>query len=83
VPEEKLYRPLGLFAERIYFINESTISVENFVNAFHLCKDIDLKDITFVALSLEFNAPLWTRDTILKEHLISKGFTNFFDEGIL
>jgi predicted nucleic acid-binding protein len=83
VSEEHLYRSLGLFSEKIYFINESTISVQNFIDAFHLCKDVDVKDITFIALSLEFNAPLWTRDTILKQHLVSKGFTNFFDESIL
>jgi predicted nucleic acid-binding protein len=83
VSEEHLYRSLGLFSEKIHFINESTISVQNFIEAFHLCKDVDEKDISFIALSLEFNAPFWTRDTILKEHLISKGFTNFFDESIL
>ncbi|TAF95277.1 MAG: hypothetical protein EAZ46_08150 [Runella sp.] len=37
----------------------------------------------FVALSLEFNAPLWTRDDKLKAHLRSRGFYNFFDEQIL
>jgi predicted nucleic acid-binding protein len=69
--------------EKLHFVNETTISIKNFIDAYHLCKDIDGKDTPFVALSLESNAPLWTRDVLLKEHLISKGFTNFFDEGIL
>ena len=77
---------LSLFekvVEKLCFINEFTISVKNFIDAYHLCKDVDDKDIPFVALSLELNAPLWTRDGILKTHLISKGFTNFFDESTL
>lgn len=69
--------------EKLYFINESIISVKNFIDAYYLCKDVDDKDTPFVALSLELSVPLWTRDTILKEHLISKGFTNFFDESLL
>ena len=69
--------------EKLYFINESTISVKNFIDAYYLCKDVDDKDTPFVALSLELNVPFWTRDVILKTHLISKGFTNFFDESIL
>ena len=83
MPLEGLYKALGLFCEKISFINESTISVKNFIDAYHLCKDVDDKDIPFVALSLELDAPLWTRDGILKTHLISKGFTNFFDESSL
>jgi predicted nucleic acid-binding protein len=69
--------------ERLCFVNETTISVKNFVDAYYLCRDVDDKDTPFIALSLELNAPLWTRDTILKEHLISKDFTNFFDENLL
>lgn len=69
--------------EKLYFINESTISVKNFIDAYYLCKDVDDKDTPFVALSLELNVPFWTRDVILKTHLISKGFTIFFDESIL
>ena len=69
--------------EKLYFINESTISIENFIDAYYLCKDVDDKDTPFIALSLELSVPLWTRDVILKNHLISKGFTNFFDENTL
>jgi predicted nucleic acid-binding protein len=69
--------------EKLCFINESTISIKNFIDAYYLCKGVDDKDTPFVALSLELNVPLWTRDVILKNHLISKGFTNFFDESIL
>ena len=80
---EATYSLFEKVVEKLFFINESTISVKNFIDAYHLCKDVDDKDTPFVALSLELNAPLWTRDGILKTHLISKGFTNFFDESTL
>ena len=81
--EEEQLQFLNNVIQKIQFQQEEIISLHNFFEAYHLCKDIDKKDIPFVALSLELDAPLWTRDTILKEHLISKGFTNFFDESIL
>ena len=81
--EEEQLQFLNNVIQRIQFQQEEIISLHNFFEAYHLCKDIDKKDIPFVALSLELDAPLWTRDNILKEHLISKGFTNFFDENLL
>ena len=81
--EEEQLQFLNNVIQKIQFQQEEIISLHNFFEAYHLCKDIDKKDIPFVALSLELDAPLWTRDTILKEHLISKGFTIFFDESIL
>ena len=81
--EEEQLQFLNNVIQKIQFQQEEIISIHNFFEAYHLCKDIDKKDIPFVALSLELDAPLWTRDSILKTHLISKGFTNFFDESIL
>jgi predicted nucleic acid-binding protein len=81
--EEETYEYLEKIVQRIDFVSEELISIENFFEAYRLCKDIDKKDIPFVALSLEFDAPLWTRDDALKNHLRTKGFNNFFDERIL
>lgn len=77
--DEIIYNYLEKVLHRIHFFNEELISTESYFTAYHLCKDVDLKDIPFVALSIELNAPLWTRDTVLKEALIAKGFTQFFD----
>ncbi len=63
----------------VHFFNESLISVKNFFEAFHLVKDVDEDDIAFVALALELEARLWTRDTELKEGLLRKGFDRFFE----
>jgi predicted nucleic acid-binding protein len=40
----------------------------------HLLKDIDLKDTSYVALSMELNLVLLTRDDILYKGLHKKGF---------
>lgn len=78
--DDEIYDYLEKILQKIHFYNEELISTESFFSAYHLCKDVDLKDIAFVALAIELNAPLWTRDTILKEALIKKGFTNFIQE---
>ena len=41
--------------------------------------DVDMDDLSFVALALELDCPLWTRDLRLKRHLIKNGFSSFFD----
>lgn len=50
--------------------------------AFNLIKDIDLKDITYLALSIELEIPLITKDELLFKGLRKKGYKNvilFFD----
>jgi len=44
--------------------------------AVDLCNDIDLKDVVYVALSVEMQIPLVTRDIPLYEGLKRKGFEN-------
>lgn len=78
--EEETYEYLFQVLNKINFINEKNISTRNFILAYHLCKDIDEKDTTFIALSLEMGYEVWTRDQILKNGLRQKGFDNFFDE---
>ena len=80
--EEEIYDYLEKVLSRLHFFNEELIGIENYFRAYHLCKDVDLKDIAFVALSIELDAPLWTRDTILKDALRVKGFDQFFEEVV-
>jgi predicted nucleic acid-binding protein len=42
--------------------------------AYDLCKDIDLKDITYLALSIELEITLITRDELLLKGLQKKGY---------
>lgn len=69
--------------QKIHFFNEELISIPNFIEAYHLCKEIDEDDTAYIALSLEIDAEFWTRDDVLKKGLKLKGFDNFFDENEL
>jgi predicted nucleic acid-binding protein len=80
--DDEVYELLEKTLQRINFINEEFISLGNLIHAHRLCLDIDEKDTLFVALSLEFNAALWTKDEVLKNGLIPKGFDNFFDDSV-
>ena len=58
------------------FINEENISDHNWEKAYQILKNVDEKDIPFLALSLQLNAKLWTGDkklisAILKQNLSS------------
>ncbi len=65
------------------------ISNQSYLQAFELCKDIDEKDLTYVALAIEFDLPFITKDNVLVEGLKKKGFQNvklladFFNEIII
>ena len=77
--EVEVLETLYLLLLQVSFYNEKQLSLEARQLAYDLCKDVDLKDAVFVALSLELNAPIWTGDKKLKKGLINKGFTNFFE----
>ena len=78
--EDEVYEFLNKVIQRIHFVNEDTISHINALEAYSLCKDIDETDTPFVALTLEMDGRLWTKDMVLKKGLSKKGFHKFFDE---
>lgn len=78
--EEEVYELLSLILHKITFVNEEIISTGNFIEAYRLCRDIDEKDTPFVALTLDIEGELWTRDEELKRGLQKKGFISFFNE---
>jgi predicted nucleic acid-binding protein len=78
--EEETLEYLLKILSRIKFISEDSISTVNFIAAYRLCKDIDEEDTPFIALSLELEYELWTRDEKLKSGLTKKGFNNFYEE---
>lgn len=81
VTEDEVYEILYKMLHKINFVNEETISLGNFIEAYRLCGDIDEKDTPFVALTLEIEGEFWTKDDVLKRGLIKKGFDSFFDEN--
>lgn len=81
--EEEVLSYLNQIIQKVHFFNEELISLENFFTAYHLCKGIDENDTAYIALTLELDGELWTRDEELKAGLRQRGFNQFFDELIL
>jgi predicted nucleic acid-binding protein len=77
--EEELLEVYYNILKRVNFFNEQTIADESVRQAYELCKDIDEKDTPFVALTIELNGLLWTKDDTLKDGLKKKGFDKFFE----
>ena len=66
--------------QRISFVNEELISVKNYMEVYRLCKGIDENDVPFLALTLQLDGKLWTKDKQLKTGLLARGFNSFFKE---
>jgi predicted nucleic acid-binding protein len=64
-----------LFNNLIVYPN-LVITIKSKQNAYDLIKDIDIKDITYLALSIELELSLITRDEILYKGLRKKGYKN-------
>ncbi|GAB2584862.1 PIN domain-containing protein [Spirosoma areae] len=80
--EEEVLSYLNQVIQKVHFFNEELISLENFFTAYHLCKGIDENDTAYIALTLELDGELWTRDEALKNGLRLRGFDRFFAETI-
>ncbi len=81
LPEEELLEVFYGLLKRVKFFEERTISAHSIAQAYELCNDIDVKDTPFVALTIELNGRLWTKDEILKSGLRKKRFDKFFEPG--
>lgn len=75
---EDLFR---LLIQKIHFVHEDTLETGSIIHAYRLCNDTAPKDTLFVAIVLQHDALLWTRDEVLRTGLLKKGFRSFFDEG--
>ena len=67
----------------IKFISEEQISTEIWVAAHDLVKDIDEKDVPYVAFSEQFSCKIWSGDKKLISGLEKKGFRNFISTNQL
>ena len=57
----------------IKFISEEQISLANWNSAYELVKDIDPKDVQYIAFSKQFNRKVWSGDKALTTGLEKKG----------
>lgn len=59
----------------ITFISEEQVSVANWNAAYELVKDVDPKDVQYVAFAIQFDRQVWSGDKALIAGLAKKGFT--------
>ncbi len=76
LPIENLQDFIQRLFKQITVIPELYITDKNKQKAVDLCQDIDIKDTAYIALSLEMNLSIVTRDKKLLNGLIKKGFDN-------
>ena len=80
--EEEIFEVLYEILKNVTIVDDELISNESYKIAYDLVKDIDEKDIVFVALCIEFDALLWTGDKKLIKGLKAKKFLNFYKEEL-
>lgn len=76
--EDEVLELLSIIINRVKFYDENLVSIGSWTQAFNLCREVDPKDTPYIALALELNAKLWTKDDVLKKGLEKRGFDNFF-----
>ncbi len=77
--DDELLKEIHNILKNINFISDKLISEQNIFKADQLCKDIDKKDYSFIALAFELDSLLWTGDKELKIGLKNKGINIFFE----
>jgi predicted nucleic acid-binding protein len=77
--EDDLLECLHELLARIDFVEEGSIPIGTWMEARRLCRDVDLKDTPFIAMTLHLDGRLWTGDEALKTALRAKGFNRFFE----
>jgi predicted nucleic acid-binding protein len=77
--ENEFFLYFNTIFEQIRFVPTDFISIGSRQIAYDLCKDVDIKDTPFIALSVELKIPLWTGDKKLRDGLKLKGFNSFYD----
>jgi predicted nucleic acid-binding protein len=65
-----------LILKNIFFISEQQIPVKYRLSAYELVKDVDIKDVAFVALNEFQKSFLWTGDKVLIKGLKNKDYKN-------
>ena len=76
--EDQLLECLHELLAKIHFVEEGSIPIGTWMEAWRLCRNVDPKDAPFVALTLHLDGRLWTGDAELASGLRAKGFNRFF-----
>ena len=79
LPELDLLAGLHTLLNQLTFVHEDDISVGTWMEAYRLCKGIDVNDTPYVALTLHMDGRFWTEDKELKTALRTRNFDRFFE----
>lgn len=77
--EVDLLAGLHTLLNQLTFMHEDDISVGTWMEAYRLCRGIDVNDTQYVALTLHLEGRFWTEDNALKSGLRGRGFDRFFE----
>ena len=66
-----------LVCKDIKFISEEQVLESNWLSAYQLVKDVDEKDVQYVAFSKQFDQKIWSGDKQLIRGLKQKSFESF------
>jgi predicted nucleic acid-binding protein len=72
--EEEILEILYKLFKNVNIFDENLLAPNTLKKAYQLVKDVDEKDIIFVALTIELDGLLWTGDKKLIKGLQKKGF---------
>lgn len=75
--EDEILEILYKLLKNVNVFDEEMIPPDTLKKAYELVKDVDEKDIIFIALTIELDGFLWTGDKKLINALQKKGFNKF------
>jgi len=75
--EDEILEILYKLLKNVNIFDEDMIPPDTLKKAYELVKDVDEKDIIFIALTIELDGFLWTGDKKLINGLQKKGFNKF------
>lgn len=75
---KELQKEWKFYQEHIHFFDEYEISDEDFYKAYEVVKDIDEKDVIFVASHFHTKLKVWSSDETLVKAVREKGYTKIF-----
>jgi predicted nucleic acid-binding protein len=83
ISDEELTELIQLTTGNIQFINETILPEKNWAFAVGLLKNLDHKDVPFVALNHHLKAHLWTGEKRLVKGLLKQGYSKVLTQDLI
>ena len=76
--KRKILADLASLIKNITIVPLEELTKKNIQKAFSIVKDVDEDDYAFIAMHLQYNHKIWSRDEELINGLTEKGYGDFF-----